>query len=62
MSENGETLFVKPCEEEMDFGEFVEFVRKQEEDGGEISEVKYAQTRSWNFLYLTYHIPNLTEI
>ncbi|TVY84234.1 JmjC domain-containing protein [Lachnellula suecica] len=48
-SDNGELLFVKPWEEEQEFGEFVDFLVEQESMGkrdGE--EVRYAQTQNDN--------------
>ena len=49
-SEDGEMLFVKPWEEEQEFGEFMDFVIEQEKSGKVDGEVRYAQTRSLNLL------------
>jgi len=47
-NDDGELLFVKPCEEEHHFDEFLDFVTRQELVGDTSSEVRYAQTQNDN--------------
>lgn len=46
----GDLLFVKPCEEEQPFDEFLKVVSAQELDGDSSGEVRYAQTRKFTIL------------
>jgi len=50
-NEDGALLFVKPWEEEQDFKEFIDFVTGQERSRMVDGEVRYAQTRSYDFFY-----------
>lgn len=46
--DNGELIFVKPHVEEQSFGEFMDFVTRQEKSGirkDNEEEIRYAQTR-----------------
>ncbi|TVY48595.1 JmjC domain-containing protein [Lachnellula occidentalis] len=47
-SEDGGMLLVKPCEEEQDFGQFMDYVIQQEGSGEMDGEVRYAQTQNDN--------------
>jgi len=50
-NEDGELLFVKPWEEQQPFNEFVDFVAKQEKEGRNDLEVRYAQTRVFHVIH-----------
>jgi jumonji domain-containing protein 7 len=50
-NEDGELLFVKPWEEQQPFNDFVEFVAKQEKEGRDDLEVRYAQTRAFHVIH-----------
>lgn len=49
-NEDGELLFVKPWEEQQPFDDFVDFVAKQEKEGRDHLEVRYAQTRAFHVI------------
>lgn len=45
---DGQVVFVKPCEEQQEFNELIDFITEQECSGATVEsvpEVRYAQTR-----------------
>jgi hypothetical protein len=49
---DGEVVFVKPWEEQQDFGECIDFIAQQERDGkSDGAEVRYCQTRQYFIFY-----------